>query len=197
MQISHRYADFGSDEKNTKSEESSEALEDIKLTAFESGYQAGWEDAAAAHAAETDKVTSEISQRLEDMSFTHQEVYAKLALALKPLMVTFVTKLLPNIAEQSLHAHILQEVSTLIDANVDGAIEIAVSPDQMTSLDSILKKQLSLPFRICAEPSLSPGQVYLRVGHAEQEIDLDAVLDGINEAVNAFFEQVIPEKTNG
>lgn len=197
MRISHRYADFGSDEQSTQSEESTDAIEDIRLAAFESGYQAGWEDAATAHAAETDKVTSEISQRLEDMSFTHREVYAKLVLALKPLMVTFVTKLLPDIAEQSLHAHILQEVRKLIDANVDGAIEIAVSPEQMAPLDSILENQLTLPFRICAEPSLKKGQVYLRVGHGEREIDLDTVLVGINEAVNAFFAQTIPEDKNG
>lgn len=196
MAISHRYADFGQGAFAEVSE-SVEALEDVKLDAFESGYQAGWDDAVKAHAAETDKVTSEISQRLEDMSFTYHEVYVKLALALKPLMVNIVNKLLPDIAKQSLHAHILQEVSALIDAKAENAVEIAVSPVHLAAIGDIIQKHLSLPFSIVAEPSLTSGQVYVRVGQAEREIDLDAVLRGISEAVEAFFEQVTPETLNG
>jgi flagellar biosynthesis/type III secretory pathway protein FliH len=114
MPISNRYADFGCSPL-TEIEEDSEALENVKLESFESGYQAGWEDAVKAHSDGTQKAISELGQRLEDMSFTYHEVYAKLTLALKPLMVNIILKLLPTIAEQSLHVHILQEVKRVSD----------------------------------------------------------------------------------
>lgn len=195
MAVSHRYIDFGN-ESAPQAEDVSDALEEVKLDAFETGYQAGWDDAVKAHAAETDKVTSELSQRLEDMSFTYHEVQTKMALALKPLMVGCVTKLLPEIATKSLHAHVLQELGTLIDSTSGKAIEIAVSPDHKAALHDILQDRLSLPFQIAADPALTSGQVYVRVGEAEREIDLDAVLQGIAEAVEAFFEHVNPETLN-
>lgn len=195
MSVVHRYRDFGHAASPEGSEEE-DVFEDVKLDAFETGYQAGWDDAVKAHTVEADKVTSELSQRLEDMSFTYHEVFSKLTLAMKPLMVSLVEKLLPDIAEKSLHAHILQEISALVEAHADGALEIAVSPAHRSALEGALEDKLDLPFRFQADSSLTAGQVYVRIGEAEREIDLDTVLQGVSEAVEAFFEQVKPEIKN-
>jgi hypothetical protein len=42
------------------------------------------------------------------------------------------------------------------------------------------------------EPSLSEGQVYIRLGPKEQKVDLDRVTSDITAAVRGFFN--LPEK---
>jgi flagellar assembly protein FliH len=39
------------------------------------------------------------------------------------------------------------------------------------------------------DATLAPGQVYLRLGETEQEIDLAEVLAGIDAAIRAFFDE--------
>ena len=46
-----------------------------------------------------------------------------------------------------------------------------------------------MPFTLTPDPLMAGGQALLRVGDQEREINLGAVLSGVSEAVEAFFEQ--------
>ena len=93
MPLLDRYNDFGSfsDPILTTDAASSDEQESVRLEAFEKGYQAGWDDSSIAHQTEREKVSSELAQNLQDMSFTYHEAYAKLSLAMKPLLTKCVT----------------------------------------------------------------------------------------------------------
>ena len=196
MSISHRYPDFGKAALDAQLD-AAPADEEVVLESFDKGYQAGWDDAAAAHISEQATATREISQRLQELNFTYNEAYSKLALSIKPLMTKFVTTLLPEAARVALSAQIMAELDLLLKEHGTGALEVAVAPDRLEQVQEMLGKELDLPFTAVAEPTLSAGQIYLRVGAQERHINLDAVLSAVTDAVEAFFDSAEKEVDHG
>lgn len=199
MSLLHRYADFGAQGEADEASvtRNADSLEDERLEAFENGYQAGWDDSTKAHQEDGERVLADVAQNLQDMSFTYHEAYGKIAQAMKPLLTQFVTKLMPAVAQMGLHAHVLQEINILLDEQADGAIELAVAPACLAPIDAILSDQMSVPFKIVAEPTLTEGQAYVRVGASEREINLDAILTATADAVAAFFDQAKKDTDDG
>lgn len=189
MSVSHLYENFSglSAPAGKNTEQTEDELEDVKLSSFETGYQAGWEDAVKAQGTTEARLTEEFVQNMQDLSFTYHEAYTKLSIGMKPLISAILTKLLPQIAEQSLAPQIMDQVNTLIKDQSGSILEIAVAPENHAAVEKLLQDQAADPFVLTAEPALSGGQVYLRVGKTEREINLDAVLEGVSTAIEAFF----------
>ena len=190
MTLIHKYRDFGSEHGiSTETGTAKDVkVEEVRLEAYEGGYQAGWDDATEAHGNEKERVLSDLAQRLEDMAFTYQEAHAKIMLALEPMLTQLVTRLLPQMTEKSLQAHLLAQILDLAERSAAQSVELAVSPDTVAPLEALLKDRIDLPFAINAEPSLADGQAYLRVDQSERLIDLDAVTEATTEAFEAFFD---------
>ncbi len=200
MSINHLYSDFGAsrnDREPTDSGAHDDQEEEANLAAFEKGYQAGWDDATRAHEDSRQATLSELSQTFQDMSFTYQEVFSKVTLAMRPLLTSIVTKLLPEAARQSMGAHILAEVSGLLKSQSDGICEIVVTPDALPVVEDIASRAPQLPFQFSTDPDLSGGRAFIRNGDAEREIDLESVQRSIAEAVEAFFEQTERDLQHG
>lgn len=190
MSLTHRYADFGKPKEGRTASETrkEEALEDVRLSGYENGYQAGWDDATEAHRKEEARVLADLAQNLEDMSFTFHEAYAKLLLALNPVFSAISTRLLPELRDRSLQARIMEELTRLVEGRKDQLIELTVSPLAKAPIESLLKDRATLPFEIVEEEGLVDGQVFLRVGKQEAEINLDQLTQAMGEAFEAFFE---------
>ena len=73
-----------------------ETLEEHRLTAFERGYTAGWEDAEAARAREQSKAIDGLKDTLADVSFSYHEALSEMNRSLQPLFHSLVDKLLPS-----------------------------------------------------------------------------------------------------
>ena len=112
MSVSHRYKNFGGSDRAASSDriQGDDQIEQDKLAAFESGYQAGWDDSTKAQSDNRDKISSEFARNLQEMSFTYHEALAKLTLSLKPVMTEIIDRLLPAMVAQSLAGHILEQV---------------------------------------------------------------------------------------
>lgn len=199
MSLSHKYEDFGSYRPNAGPIEaaSAEALEDQKLQSFEEGYQAGWDDAVKAQADDKSRVTAQLDQSLQEMSFTYHEALAKLTSAMKPMMEQVVEKLLPSIARETLGAHIIEQITDMVRNSAGHPIEIVVATESRAAIEALVKQELSEPFSLVDEASLSSGQAFVRIGQNEREIDIDSVVDGISEAAKAFFHQSAEEQKHG
>ncbi len=199
MSVSHRYRNFGGGKRSgsTDSDNTSEALEDQKLQAFEAGYQAGWDDATKAKAEEKDKLTAEFGQNLLDMSFTYQEALSKLTVSLEPTMRQIVEKLLPEIVKTALGAHIFEQVQKLLTTQMGKPVEIVVSPKNVETVKTIVGSKLQEPFKIVGEDSLGDGQAFVRVGEDERQVDLDNLVAEVSKAMTAFFHESGQEQANG
>lgn len=198
MSVSHRYKNFGNKQPSaaTRDTPSDEALEDEKLKAFEAGYQAGWDDSAKAESDSREKISAEFARNLQDMSFTYHEALAKLATSFEPVMRQIIGKLLPELVAGALTGHILEQLNDLIKEHAGQPIEIVVSPANAGTVESIAGDLLNEPFSIVQEPSLGDGQAYVKIGSQERQIDIDSIVSGVSEAMQAFFYEARKEQSN-
>lgn len=191
MAVSHRYKDFGNSKKRQadETESADEAMEDLKLQSFEAGYQAGWDDALKAQSDEQTKISTELGQNLQEMSFTYHEVLAKLTGSMQPVIEQMIDKLLPEIVKNALGAHIIEQLMALIGDQTAQSVEIVVAPQNVEKINALVEESLKEPFKIVAEASLGEGQAFIRVGQNERLVDLDTVVTGVTDAFLAFFHE--------
>jgi flagellar biosynthesis/type III secretory pathway protein FliH len=167
-------------------------LEETKLAAYESGYSAGWEDAAAAQSSDQTRVQADLARNLQGLSFTFHEARQHVLLALQPLMSEMVGQLLPALARETLSQVVLEALMPMAEKLVDTPITMVLNPTARVAVEALLEQATGLPLIVTEEPSLSEGQVYLKFGGTETQINLDRATAEITAAVRSFFD--IPEQ---
>lgn len=191
MTVSHRYRNFGkrasAQPKNESFEQ--EAFEEEKLKSFEAGYQAGWDDAIKAKSEEKANISAEFGQNLQDISFTYHEALTKLTSSMEPVMKEIISKLLPEIVQQALAVHIIEQLKTMLNEHVTHPIEIVVAASNVETVRELGAEKITAPFEVVSESSLGEGQAFVRVGDSERQVDLDSVVSGVASAMKAFFHE--------
>lgn len=174
-----------------------EAQTEAGLAAFDQGYAAGWDDAVAAQEAEITKLRGDLGRNLQALSFTYHEARAHVLGALEPLLTDMTGKVLPAIARQSLGAVVLDALRPMAETLSAAPVEVVLNPVSRATVEAMLTSGAAPPFRITEEPSLGEGQVYLRLGQVEKQVDLDAVIRAIAAAIRGFFQPDAEETTDG
>lgn len=189
MSIAHLYQDFG---PKTLGRDANISLNDVeiedqKLDSFENGYQAGWDDAVNAQVATKTRISSDLAKNLQEVSFSYHEARSTLTKSLEPLFSDVVDTLLPEVARHSLGPHVVAQLTDMVRTQTDQVIEITVSPVNLETIETLIENELESPFVMVPDPNLSEGQVFLRIGAEEREIDLDHVIETVGAAFNNFF----------
>ena len=189
MSIAHLLEDFDATQNGSEITITDISLEDVRLTAFENGYQAGWDDAIKAQTEDARRITADLTQNLRDLRFTYEEAHTAVTQALKPLLDQMVSAVLPRLARESLGPRITEMLHDLAQDQGRLTTEIAASPEDIQRLTHLLEGGPDLQVGLTEDNTLAPGQVSLRFGEAEHEIDLAEMLEGIDAAIHAFFDQ--------
>lgn len=199
MVASHLFQDFGTIKESRVGKRSmtAEEIEDLKLQAFESGYQAGWDDAVKAQSESLTHVSSEFAASLQSASFEYHELRATMNASIQTIMAEVVDAILPKVAHASLGAHIREYITSVARNTLEMPIEISVAPSCEDALRATLTGEVPEPFTLVLDPSMSPNQVTLRLGASEAEIDLDKTVADISSAVTAYFDTQKAEVTDG
>ena len=163
------------------------AIEDAKLTAYEQGYKAGWDDAATAQAENQTAIRADLARNLQQLSFTYQEARAQILKALEPLLEEMVNRLLPETARETLAPMVLEQVMPLAEELADQPVTLVLNPSVRAAIESLIAEATGLPMAIEEEPTLPEGQVYIRLGGTEAQVDLSRVTTEIAAAVRGFF----------
>ena len=169
-------------------------LEETKLGAYDSGYAAGWEDATAAQSEDQNRVRADLARNLQSLGFTFHEARAHVLKALEPLLRQITGQLLPELAREALAPMILEILMPMAEKMADTPIALVLNPAARPAVESLLEQATGLPMTLQEEPSLSEGQIYLRLGAAETQVNLDRAIAEIAAAVRGFFET--PKKDN-
>lgn len=164
------------------------ALEEAKLASYEQGYSAGWEDATAAQTDEKNRVSADLARNLQSLSFTYHEARTHVLKAVEPLLREVVGRLLPAIARDSLAPAVLDALMPLAEGLAEAPITLVMNPAARPAVEELLEKATGLPLDLVDEPSLGEGQVYLKLGEAEREVNLDRAVAEISAAVRGFFD---------
>ncbi|WP_299372737.1 hypothetical protein [uncultured Tateyamaria sp.] len=183
------FQDFGAAKpvKTDRLVKSAEELEDLKLEAFENGYQAGWDDAVKAQASTLTHVSSGLATSLQEASFDYHEMRSSLNGSVQTILNRVVSVLLPQMARASLGAHICEQITAASRSALDRPIEVVVAPEAEAAVTGLLGEQLKDPFELSLDPLLAPSQVLLRLGDKETEINLDKMIAEIAAAIEAYF----------
>jgi len=156
------------------------------LAAFDKGYAAGWEDAAKATRQEQEQTETAVAQSLQDLGFTYQEARAHVMRSLTPLVSGMLTRLLPRLIRDTLGARIIEEIDGIADKSADSPIDLLIAPAGADDLRTIVGRITELPLRVVEEATVPEGQIFLRLGQTEREIDLSGALDSISAALNGL-----------
>lgn len=168
------------------------ALEEAKLTAYDQGYSAGWEDAASAQSEDRTRVQADLARNLQSLGFTYQEARMHVLRAIEPLLQQMVNRLLPALARETLAPVVLDVLMPLAEEMADAPVTLVLNPASRPAVEALLAQATGLPVTIVDEPSLGEGQAYLRLGASETHVDLDRATAEITAAVRGFFE--LPER---
>lgn len=163
-------------------------LEEERLQAFDKGYKAGWDDAAAAHEAQQTSISQEFAGNLQRMSFTYHDARSTILSEMESILRGMVEKVLPRTLQRSLGEMIVERVAAMAEEASEVPVEIVVAPENTERLQQMVADKVAPPLKIHQEPSLGAGQAYLRMGRTERKLDLDSVLLEISDAVTDFFE---------
>jgi len=163
-------------------------LEKVRLEGYESGYQAGWDDATRAETDDQSRIGAEFARNLQDLGFTFQEARAHVMHALEPLLSGMVERVLPRLVSDTIGQTIVEELLPLASAAADAPIEVVVSPASRPALEGFLAQAVSVPFALVEEPTLTEGQVFLRSGKLERCIDFSSAVDRIGAAISGLYE---------
>ncbi|SFC66299.1 hypothetical protein [Tropicimonas isoalkanivorans] len=169
-------------------------LEEERLQAFDSGYKAGWDDAAAAHVSQQANISEVLADNLQRMSFTYHEARAAILSEMEAILRGMVERILPSALQPSLGEMILDRVLEVSQEAAEVPVEIVIAPENAERLRQIVAGKVAPPLDIREEVSLGGGQAFLRIGRTEEKVDLDSVLLEISAAVTDFFECGTPEK---
>ena len=173
------------------------ALEDIRMQSYEQGYTAGWDDAASIQTDDQQRIKSEFARNLQSLGFTFQEARIHVLRAVYPLIEEIVSHLLPEIARKSLASIALETLTPMINEMADAPITLVINPVSSLAVTALLEQATGLSLTVVSEPTLGEGQVYLRLGDIETQVDLDLATAQIVTAVHNFFEQTEKDKRYG
>lgn len=189
MGISHLLEDFGALSRGSPVALTDVSLEELKLEAFEKGYQAGWEDALKAGADDTRNASADLTQNLKDLNFTYEEAHAAALASLKPVLDQMVNAVLPELAQKTLGIQITEQLQDLVTSHGPQPVEIVTAPTDHELIESMIGPTPPMQTKVIPEPSMAPGQVFIRLGNHQREIDITHVLQGIEQAISGFFNE--------
>ena len=173
------------------------ALEDEKLASYDTGYRAGWEDASAAQSDDQSRIGADLARNLQTLGFTYHEARTHILKAIEPLMVQIVGQLLPEIARETLAPFVLETLMPLAEGLGDAPVTLVLNPAARVAVEALLEQATGLPVSIEEEPTLGEGQVYIKLGSVETQVDLDKATADIASAVRGFFDLPGKDRPNG
>ncbi|WP_371225011.1 flagellar biosynthesis protein [Roseovarius sp. 2305UL8-3] len=189
MSISHLLEDFGAYARGKPVSLTDVSLEEQRLEAFEKGYQAGWDDSSKASEDDTRRVSVDLAQNLQDLSITYQEAHSAVLASLRPLLEQITQTVLPALMLQTLGAQLVDQVHGMARELGPQPIELVTAPSNAATLEALLGDDPAMPVTVIEELSLGEGQVFVRFGNHEREIDLSGVLATIEQMMTGFFDE--------
>jgi flagellar biosynthesis/type III secretory pathway protein FliH len=171
------------------------ALEEARLAAYEQGYAAGWDDAAAAAESDRSKMGADLSQHLQTLGFTYHEARAHVLRAIEPLLSQMTRTVLPAMARDALGPVILEVLRPLAAQMALVPVELALHPEARPAVEQALLMEASLPLAIVEDATLGTAEARLRLGETERHIALEEATAAIAAAVTDFFHLTLAEES--
>ena len=170
--------------------ENQETIEIIKSEAYEAGYTSGWDDAVASDKTSRLQLEAEFERNIQGLAFTFAEAVSHVRAELKNFVAALIDQFFPSIVPELLREHVRAELLRLGEELTEVPVEIVASPDCNPTVAEMLTKDFSMNIQLVEDAALAPGQVYLRLGSREMEIDLDPLMRAVSSQLEAMNSNV-------
>lgn len=169
-----------------RKEEPNEQLEAVKAQAYEAGYTSGWDDAIASDKTSRLRMEAEFERNIQNLAFTFGEAVTHVRSELRQFLETITDQFLPTIAPDILREHVRSELLKFGEELTDIPVELVASPDCNPTVAEMLKSDFAMEITLIEDADLSEGQVYLRLGTREMEINLNPLMKAVSAQLAAL-----------
>lgn len=180
--------DFGSQTGRRPSPVAAPGAADAAPSAYEQGYNAGWDDALSQIAEEKGRIGETLAERLSLVEQTRDEAMAQMLRTLEPLLHDVFDKVLPRAVERGFLRRLMQEAEAVLE-ETNASLTLLVTPEEVTALEALVsdRQDLSDVVKVKAEPALALSQAILAWEGGQKRLDLQSVMI----AMEAAFEDLI------
>lgn len=170
--------------------------DDSAATAFNDGYQQGFEAGQAAAAADRTALASALVQSISDIDFSYAEARAQVMQSLDPLFEALTHAVLPHCITAGYTKQITNILSAAAAADTAGPFRLHVHPDQAPAVETETV-DFSNKIKVISDSTLSPHAAWIQHGTGETHLDLDELLAQITDALGAVANPEYRTATNG
>jgi len=167
-----------------------EDVEDLRMTAYERGYVAGWDDAFRQTGIEAQARQAQVAARIEALTFGYHEARAHVLTALAPLIEAMVATLLPAVARGAVLPLTLEQLMPLAVTHAARPLVLRVPPGWAGDYQAALEGLVLPPLRIIEGPDLAETEAEIAPAAADDadliRVDLTQALAAIGAALAAF-----------
>ena len=153
---------------------------------WQSGFEAGYEKALQDTREEQARLSAQVVQQLNDLSFGYHEARAHLEGTLRPLFDELVGTFVPHLAREAIVPLAAQELQNMADRLMDAPIQLHVAPGMEPLFRAILSEVDDVPLRLLADSNLRDQQVILTGATEEAAIDLRPLVEEIGSILGAM-----------
>lgn len=166
-----------------------QTLETAKAEAYETGYASGWDDALASDKSARLKLEAEFERNIQCLALTFADAVAHVRGELAGLLDAITSQFLPDTAPNVLREHVKSELMKLGDDLTDVPIQVVASEDCSTAVFEMIGKEAGRNIEVIQDTTLAAGQVYLRLGRSEVEVNLQPLVRAISGQLKALTDQ--------
>lgn len=165
-----------------------EQIEDIRLSAYERGYLAGWEDGSAQVDADANARRTSIERQVESLSFTYHEARGHVLKALRPVLEAMIVCVLPVAARASVVPVLIETLLPLAQASAEAPVLLRLPRGARPGFTAAIEGLVMPPLDIQETDDLADGQAEFVFGAAETRVDLTHAADLVGRAIDTFYE---------
>jgi hypothetical protein len=168
-------------------------VEDLRLSAYERGYVAGWDDAG--RHAEMDETArrARVVAGIEALTFGYHEARTEIMTAMAPFLSALTESFLPALARATVIPLVIEQLLPLAAARAERPLTLRVpvglAPAYAAALDGLVLPPLTLT----ETPDLAESQAEIIADADETRIDLAAAIARIEAALTSFHPSSRPE----
>lgn len=163
-----------------------------QLASYESGFQAGWDDAMAANQENSNHISASLARNLEAIDFTMAEAQSQLLCGLKPILDEVGKTLLPEIRSLALRDHISKEIENCLRTYTSSTIALVVSEaDQQGVKELLSRTPETSKIALEVKSTLAEGQAYITCAQTDRKIDIS---QSIQEIISSFDSILDPQE---
>lgn len=162
---------------------------DAALAAYEDGYRNGWEDCAKAEAETHRRIGADLAASLHASTLTFAEARQDVLACLGPLFEDMAAQLLPRLAAEAVAPTVIAELQSIAVTATTARIVMMAAPAALPALDRLIGDHATPDIDLRAEPAFADGQVSIRFGAEQRDIDLSDAATRMAAAIREFIAQ--------